>query len=191
MVMKRIKGMTALAVATGMACSLHAQDNNNYAVHEQAQSSPPSDYGGSLYHPCEVSIDGSVMGALHAYDFNSNGLHRKNYRFGGDLGASVFFTKYIGVSADAFATTGNNPTFVNTAMGDLVFRVPIGDVVAPYVFGGAGYQFENVDQIVGGGGVGLEVRLVQHFGIFADARYLAAVKTPDYGYARAGVRLSF
>jgi hypothetical protein len=189
--MKKIKGIIVLMVAAGMTCGVRAQDNNNYTAHEEAQSSPPADTG-DLYHAGELDIDGSVVGVLHAYDFNSNGLHRKNYRFGGDVGASVFFTKYIGVGADAFATTGNNPTFVNTATGNLIFRVPIGDTgIAPYVFGGAGYQFEGVDQLVGGGGVGLEIRLVQHFSIFADARYLAAVKSPDYGFARGGVRLSF
>jgi hypothetical protein len=32
---------------------------------------------------------------------------------------------------------------------------------------------------------------VPHFSIFADARYLAAVKTSNYGFARLGVRISF
>jgi hypothetical protein len=44
---------------------------------------------------------------------------------------------------------------------------------------------------VGGGGAGVELRLVPHFSIFVDARYLAAVKSADYGVGRAGVRLSF
>jgi hypothetical protein len=193
-VIMKISKMLALAAGiAGVAFSVHAQNTqNNYNTTEQAQTAPPSDYDSDLYHPCELSIDGSFVGVLHSDDFNSNGLHRKNYRFGGDAGANFFFTKYIGVGGDALAVTGHNPSFVNTAMGDLIFRVPIGDTgIAPYVFGGAGYQFEKVDQLVGGGGVGLEIRLVQHFSIFADARYLAAVKTPDYGYARAGVRLSF
>jgi hypothetical protein len=188
--MKYKKGILLLVVVTGIASSLPAQ--NNYAVSEQAGTAPPPDQERDLYPPCELSIDGSAIGVLHSYDFNSNGLHRKNYRFGGDAGANVFFTKYIGVGADAFAVTGKNPSFVNTATGNLIFRVPIANTgIAPYVFGGAGYQFEGIDQIVGGGGVGLEVRLVQHFSVFADARYLAAVKTSDYGFARAGVRLSF
>jgi hypothetical protein len=192
-VMKLIKGILPLVMVTGMACCTHAQNNytqnnNNYTA---AQPAPPDDEG-DLYHPCEFSIDGSVIGVLHSYDFNGNGLHRKNYRFGGDAGANLFFTKYIGVGGDAFAVTGHNPSFVDTATGNLIFRVPIGNTgIAPYVFGGAGYQFERIDQIVGGGGVGLELRLVPHFSIFADARYLAAVKTSDFGFARAGVRLSF
>jgi hypothetical protein len=186
--MKIIKGLLPLIIVTGIAYSVNAQ--NNYTAPEQAQTTQPDDYGNGLYHPCEFSIDGSVVGILHEYDFNGNGLHRKNYRFGGDAGANFFFTQYIGVGADAYALSQRSPSFVDTATGNLIVRFPIG-IFAPYIFGGAGYQFERIDQIVGGGGVGLEIRLVPHFGIFADARYLAAVKTADFGLARAGVRLSF
>ena len=191
--MKLIKGLLPLIIVSGITYSLHAQDqsqNQNYTAPEQAQTSEPADYGNGLYHPCEFSVDGSVVGILHEYDFNGNGLHRKNYRFGGDVGANFFFTKYIGIGADAYALDQHSPSFVDTATGNLIVRFPIGPV-APYIFGGAGYQFERIDQLVGGGGVGVEIRLVPHFGIFADARYLAAVKTADFGLARAGVRLSF
>jgi hypothetical protein len=183
------KGILSMVMVTGIACSIHAQD---YTTSEQASPERSSDSDLDLYHDCEFSIDGSAVGVLHSYDFNGNGLNRKNYRFGGDAGANVFFTKYIGIGGDAFALAGNTVTFVDTVTGNLIFRVPIGNTgLAPYVFGGAGYQFEGIDQIVGGGGVGLELRLVQHFSIFADARYLAAVKKSDYGFARLGVRISF
>jgi hypothetical protein len=188
--MRLLKGLLPLIIASGISgitYSVHAQSDS---APEQASATEPGEYGNGLYHPCEFSIDGSVVGILHEYDFNGNGLHRKNYRFGGDAGANFFFTQYIGIGADAYALAQHAHSFVDTATGNLIVRFPIGPV-APYIFGGAGYQFEGVDQIVGGGGVGLEVRLVPHFGIFADARYLAAVKSPDYGLARAGVRLSF
>lgn len=188
-----IKRLVLIIGVAGVALSIRAQD---YTAPEPAQTSTPRNYDesmdGSLYHANEFSIDGSVVGVLHEYDFNAGGLHRRNYRFGGDAGANFFFTKYLGVGGDAFALTAHNSTFVDTATGNLIFRIPIGNTgLAPYFFGGAGYEFESIDQIVGGGGVGLEIRLVPHFSIFADARYLAAVKTPDYGFARAGIRLSF
>jgi hypothetical protein len=185
--MKIIKRLLPLMLVSGIAYSIHAQSD---MAPEQAQPTQPSDYGNGLYHPNEFSIDGSFVGVLHEYDFNSNGLHRKNYRFGGDVGANYFFTQYIGIGGDAYALAQHSPSFVDTATGNLIVRFPLGPF-APYIFGGAGYQFERIDQIVGGGGVGLEIRLVPHFGIFADARYLAAVKTADYGLGRAGVRLSF
>ncbi len=186
---KGIKGILSVVTVMGIACSTHAQD---YTTSDQSRPEHSEPVDSDLYHACEFSIDGSAVGVLHSYDFNGNGLNRKNYRFGGDVGANFFFTKYIGIGSDAYALAGATDTFVDTVTGNLIFRVPIGNTgIAPYVFGGAGYQFQGIDQIVGGGGVGLEIRLVQHFSIFADARYLAAVKESDYGFARLGVRLSF
>lgn len=181
-------------ILTGMAYSTHAQEAKE--IHQQSeQPSSSSDEDNSrtdIYHAGEISVDASAVGVLHSYDFNSAGLDRQNYRFGGDVGGSLFATKCLGISGDAFALSGSSRTFVDTVTGNLVFRIPIGDTgLAPYVFGGAGYQFQHIDQIVGGGGVGLEFRIVRHFSIFADARYLAAVKQSDYGYARAGIRISF
>src|ERR1700734_1518959 len=98
----KIKGLLPLVVVAGMTYTVLAQDQN-YTAPEKAQTTEPSDYGNGLYHPCEFSIDGSVVGILHEYDFNGNGLHRKNYRFGGDAGANFFFTQYIGIGADAYA----------------------------------------------------------------------------------------
>jgi len=193
-------GVLSLVAVTGMLTGLvnssHAQEAKEIQTKpEQSQSESASgenDFRANIYHEGEFSIDGSAVGVLHSYDFNSAGLNRENYRFGGDLGGSLFATKCLGISGDAYALGGTSRTFVDTVTGNLVFRIPIGDTgLAPYVFGGAGYQFQHIDQIVGGGGVGLEFRIVRHFGIFADARYLAAAKASDYGFARAGIRISF
>lgn len=165
-----------------------------YAAPEQAQTSPPPNYYPDrehLYHGCELSLDGFGAGMLHEYDFNGAGLSRRNYRFGGGAGINYFFTRFLGIGGDADAFSTRH-SFVDTTTGNLILRLPIGDTgLAPYFFGGAGYQFQGIDQIVGGGGAGLELRLVRHFSIFVDARYLAAVKTPGYGIGRAGVRISF
>lgn len=186
-----IKKLAVIAVFTGIVFSSRAQ---NYTAPEQAQTTPPPNYygdRGQLYHPCELSIDGFAVGVLHEYDFNDGGLHRRNYRFGGGAGINFFFTKFIGIGGD-FYSISTEHRFVDTTTGNLILRLPIGNTgLAPYIFGGAGYEFQGINQIVGGGGAGLEFRIVPHFSIFADARYLAAVKTPDFGFARAGVRLSF
>jgi hypothetical protein len=186
--MKLIKGVLLSVAVAGTACSLHAQDYTT-TTPEQAQPTPPPDYGSGLYHADEFSVDGSVIGALNEHYFYNGNEARRHYKLGGDLGVNYFITRYIGVGGDAYAVSTHD-SFVDTTMGYLVFRVPIGPV-APYIFGGAGYQFQGIDQLVGGGGVGVEVRLVEHFSIFADARYLAAAKSSDYGVGRAGVRLSF
>ncbi len=189
--MKRVKQLGLVAGIAGMVFSIHAQ--TDYATPEKAQNSPPPDYveDNDLYHGCEVSVDAFGVAALRESDFNNGNLAKKDLRWGGGAGVNFFFTKYLGIGGDAYAISTQH-TFVDTTTGNLIIRVPIGNTgLAPYIFGGAGYQFEGVDQIVGGGGVGLEFRLVQHFSIFADARFLFAAKTDNFGLARAGIRLSF
>jgi hypothetical protein len=191
-----IKGVLVSIAAAGMACCAYAQ--NYYTTPEQAQTTPPPppppmEDRWHLYHAGEFSIDGFGLGALHEYDFNNGVRARHDLRWGGGAGINFFFTRYIGIGGDAYAIgQPHTHSFVDTTTGNLIFRVPILNTgIAPYIFGGAGYQFQGIDQIVGGGGAGVEFRLVPHFSIFVDARYLAAVKTPDYGLGRAGVRISF
>ncbi|HEV2456520.1 MAG TPA: hypothetical protein VGY98_19820 [Verrucomicrobiae bacterium] len=192
---KQIAGVMAGIV--GLALSVSAQQYNTYNAPETAQPAPPDDENWHhwdhhhLYHACELSVDMYGVGLLHESDFNNGTRARHNLRFGGGAGLNFFFTRYIGIGGDACAITFNH-SFVDTTTGNLILRIPIANTgLAPYIFGGVGYQFQGVDQIVGGGGAGLEVRVVPHFSFFVDARYLAAVKTDDFGMGRAGVRLSF
>jgi hypothetical protein len=175
----------------GMVLGVHAQ---NYNAPEQAQPAPSDDtwdHYGHLYHAGEASVDLFGVGLLHESDFHNGALARHNLRYGGGAGVNFFFTRFIGIGGDADSITFHH-SFVDTTTGNLIFRIPIpGTGLAPYIFGGAGYQFQGIDQIIGGGGAGLELRLVPHFSIFVDARYMAAVKTQDFGIGRAGVRLSF
>jgi hypothetical protein len=62
---------------------------------------------------------------------------------------------------------------------------------ACYVFGGGGYDFEGIKQGFGQAGVGLDVRIIKNLGVFADARYVFASESHDYGVGRAGIRISF
>lgn len=189
---KRLAGI--MTVIAGMVLSVHAQ---NYNASEDAQQTPPDQDGWHhwdhehLYHDTELSVDMFGVGILHSYDFNNGVRARHDLRFGAGAGVNVFFTRYIGVGGD-FTAISFRHSFVDTTTANLIVRFPIrGTGLAPYIFGGAGYQFQGIDQIIGGGGAGLELRLVPHFSIFVDGRYMAAVKTPDFGIGRAGVRLSF
>ena len=75
---------------------------------------------------------------------------------------------------------------------NLIARLPILDTgVAPYIFGGGGYQFDEVAQKFAQGGAGLEFRFARHVGFFVDARYVFADRTQNYGLGRAGLRLNF
>lgn len=192
--MKRKQLAAIVAGIAGMALCVHAQ---NYNAPEDAQTAPPDDDHWHhwdhehLYHAGEMSLDMYGVGLLHESDFNDGARARHNLRYGGGAGVNFFFTRFIGIGADADAITFHH-SFVDTTTGNLIVRFPIpGTGLAPYMFGGVGYQFQGIDQIIGGGGFGLELRLVPHFSIFVDARYMAAVKTDDFGIGRAGVRLSF
>ncbi|HEX3628533.1 MAG TPA: hypothetical protein VH280_24250 [Verrucomicrobiae bacterium] len=183
-----------MAGIAGIAFACQAEQYNTYNAPERAQTEPSDDtwdHFGHTYHGDQLSIDLYGVGLLHSSDFNNGDRARHNLRWGGGAGLNFFFTRYIGVGGDACAITFHH-SFVDMTTANLILRLPIGGTgLAPYLFGGAGYQFEGIDQIVGGGGVGLEVNVVPHFSFFVDARYLAAVKTEDFGMGRAGVRLSF
>ncbi len=190
-----------IAGIAGLALSVHAQTyntttQNNYNAPEQAQTAPPNQHWYDqdrehMFHAGEFSVDLFGVGYLHASDFNNGARARHNLKFGGGAGVNFFLTKYLGVGGDFGSVTFRN-SFVDTVTGSLIFRFPIGDTgLAPYLFAGAGYQFQGIDQIIGGGGAGVEFRLCPHFGIFVDGRYFAAVRTEDFGEGRAGVRLSF
>jgi hypothetical protein len=182
-----IRKLAVVIGIAGVVFSIQAQDTT---VSEQTDTSTTNDY--HLYHACEFSLDAFGVAALDEQYFNGNSLTKRDFRYGGGAGANFFFTKYIGIGADAYALSVNSPTFVDTAFGNLIFRVPICNTgIAPYIFGGAGYQFEKINQVVGQGGAGIEFRLVPHFSIFVDARFVAAAKTSNYGLGRAGVRISF
>jgi outer membrane protein W len=74
----------------------------------------------------------------------------------------------------------------------LIGRFPIGHGgLAPYVFGGGGYQFDVIEQWLGNVGAGLEYRFTRNWGVFIDARYVFTDETKNYGLGRLGVRFSF
>jgi hypothetical protein len=193
-----------VAGIAGLTLSIQAQTETQtqtqtqtptYNTPEQAQTSPPPndhwEHYGHLYHGDEFSVDLFGVGTLHSSYFENGAEARHNLQFGGGAGANYFLTRHLGIGGDFFSLSFHR-SFVDTTTGNLIFRLPIADTgLAPYIFAGAGYQFQGIDQIVGGGGVGIEFRPCPHFGIFVDARYLAAVKTRDYGVGRAGIRLSF
>jgi hypothetical protein len=110
--------------------------------------------------------------------------------WGGGLGVNYFFLRYVGVGADAFAQADGD-AFINNTSASLIGRFPIGDTVAPYVVGGAGRNFDPIEEWTGHVGTGIEFRLNAHTGIFVDGRYVWADKSVDYSLLRAGLRFAF
>ena len=147
-----------------------------------------------LFSANELSVDLSgtyftpERGLEHLFETSIKG---RRGTWGGDVGINYFFTREIGVGADAIMSD-NGGNFVDAVLGDLIFRLPIGDSgFAPYVFGGGGRTTDGIWQWVGQGGLGLEYRFTHRIGIFTDGRYLWPQHSPDALLLRAGIRIAF
>jgi hypothetical protein len=113
--------------------------------------------------------------------------------WGGGLGLNCFLTRNFGLGVDAIAAD-NGREFVDASSASIILRLPM-DVIhlAPYAFGGGGYNFHGHDSWTAHAGVGLELRLNQSTGLFTDGRHVFAENsnTPDYALVRAGLRFAF
>lgn len=143
------------------------------------------------YHAQEVSVDMFASGTVHQ-DYNNFDDHFHHHaQAGGGVGLNYFFSRYVGVGADAY-TEDRDPCFIYAASGNLILRLPIDHTgIAPYIFGGGGHQWDYVSQNFGQAGAGVEFRLCRNLGIFVDGRWVAADRTENYGLGRAGFRISF
>ena len=114
----------------------------------------------------------------------------------GNLGAggalSYFFHRNVGIEGYAYSESTGGRHFVDHVGADVIGRFPLGNSgVAPYIFGGAGRQFDPVIQWTWDAGAGLEWRFLEHVGVFADARFVWCDETKDYGMGRLGVKFGF
>jgi hypothetical protein len=161
---------------------------NSGRADESAGANP-----GIFYRAQEVSVDLFGTGSINQQTFNhfSGDRVQQNGRLGAGAGLNYFFTRFIGLSGEAY-TENTERNFIDSASLNLVGRLPLGESgVAPYIFGGGGHQFDNVDQNIANAGAGIEFRFHHNWGIFIDGRCVFAKKTDDYGMARAGLRFSF
>jgi hypothetical protein len=113
----------------------------------------------------------------------------------GKLGAgtalSYFFHRNFGVETYLY-TESVNHYLVDNVGADLIARLPLGESgVALYAFGGGARQFDPIIQWTWDAGGGIEWRFLPSVGVFADARYVWADKTKDYGLGRLGVKFGF
>ncbi len=113
--------------------------------------------------------------------------------FGGGLGVNYFFVRNVGIGVDGNVFDGDQNGVWNTT-SSLIVRFPIDEAcLAPYLFGGGGYQVDGEGKGTIHAGGGLEYRVVPNkIGLFAEGRYTWAVNsTNDSSQARAGVRIVF
>jgi hypothetical protein len=113
--------------------------------------------------------------------------------FGAGVGVNYFFNRYFGIGLEGYGWKGDG--LISSVSGNAILRYPIEKWhLAPYIIGGIGGNFDadnSPDQINASGGLGVEYRFNQHWGVFTDGRYVITDETEDYAIARLGVRFSF
>lgn len=187
--------MAAILGTLGTIYFANAQDSTTTTTTttQQTTASNSAFQDSTFYRADELSLDAFGSGSIGQQTINhiSGSRIERNGRAGAGAGANYFFTRFIGIGGDAYSeNTAHN--FVDSASGNLIGRLPIGNTgVAPYIFGGGGHQFDEIEQNFAQAGGGIEFRFAEHMGFFVDARYVFAAKTENYGVGRAGLRLSF
>ena len=148
----------------------------------------------SYFQDQEVAVD---LFYSHNDAMNNGGRHGYFHdRSGGGAGASFFFARYFGVGVDAnWFGGGPDDAVLHQLTGNLILRYPIEMCsfgLAPYIFGGGGEILDGKHTSIADAGVGAEIRLTPHFGIFGDWRYnFTSNDRRDLGTTRAGIRFAF
>jgi hypothetical protein len=171
--------------AVGLACSANAADssamNDNY-------SSSPLEYRA---HEFSLDIFGSGSVGQQVLENISGDRVDDNGRLGLGLGVNYFFTRYLGIGSDLYSEDSGHALIDSTSIS-LIGRLPIGESgVAPYIFGGGGYQFDEFAQRFAHAGGGFEFRFARHSSVFIDGRFVFAANTDNYGLGRIGFRFTF
>ena len=110
--------------------------------------------------------------------------------WGGGIGGSYYFTENFGLMGRAY--WWDEGSVLHTVNASAIVRAPIQSIcLAPYLFGGIGGHFDGVNQFGSHLGAGLEFRMTERIGIFADYSYNWAEKTEDWNLFSAGVRFAF
>jgi len=108
------------------------------------------------YRSGELSLDGFGTGSIGKYtiDHLSGDRIRQHGQLGAGLGLNYFFTRYLGINAEAYSENTSG-TFIDNASANLTLRLPLGQSgLAPYLFGGGGRQFDRLEAWFGQAGGG-------------------------------------
>lgn len=109
---------------------------------------------------------------------------------GGGVGLNFFFAKYFGIGYEAFWTGSGNGEHFPTG-GNAFFRYPICSLnLAPYAMVGGGAAFNGNPKGYGNVGGGLEYRITDNIGLFADGRYFYG-GVGNLANIRSGLRFAF
>ena len=127
--------------------------------------------------------------------FGSGGFYKQdNPAWGGGAGINYFFLKYVGIGVEQ-TLVGREDVAEWGTFGNLFLRYPICSWnLAPYAVAGLGAVYGQTEAILAGTvGGGLEYRITDNIGIFADARWLYNPSVSDSGavVARTGIKFAF
>ena len=145
------------------------------------------------YRAEEFSLDifGSLSLGKQEIENISGNVIEEDSELGIGVGANYFFTRNIGLGADAYSDNSTG-SFIDSASANLILRLPLGEGgFAPYAYGGGGRQFDMAEVWFGQVGAGIEYRFTTNFGAFLDARWVIPEEVDYYGVARLGVRFAF
>jgi hypothetical protein len=191
--MKKVIIIAGTTLFLSAGTSLWADDTQTIVTNETQTTVTYKQSPDDMYRASELSLGAFGMGTVGEYTldhFNGHNISRHG-RLGAGADLEYFFTKYIGVEAEAWSESAALH-FVDDVGGNLVIRIPIGNTgLAPYAFGGGGHSFDPVVATYGDFGAGLEFRFTPHVGVFVDARYVIPDRLGNYGLGRAGLRFSF
>jgi opacity protein-like surface antigen len=186
--MKSNHSIIVIAALIVTAASLHAADDN---------ISTNSDQQSEIYRANEFSLDAFGTASEGEYTFEhlasiSPNTVKQDTKWGAGAGVNYFATHYLGIGAEGYWQDNSGQPFVNSASGNLMLRLPLGQSgFAPYALGGGGHQFDGGKYWFGQAGAGLEYRFCMNVGMFLDARAVWPDETKTYGVARLGLRFSF
>lgn len=127
--------------------------------------------------------------------FGTGGFYQQgNPAWGGGVGVNYFFLKYVGLGVEQDLMARDNASVWGT-FGNVFLRYPICSWnLAPYAVAGLGGLYGNGKSVLAGTvGGGLEYRITDHIGVFADARWLynGSVSKDGAILARTGIKFAF
>ena len=147
----------------------------------------------TLFRAEEGSLDifGTASVGQYTLENISGNRVRDDARLGLGIGGNYFFTRNLGIGGDVYSENPNHH-FIDNTSGSLIIRFPFDRAhIAPYIFGGGGYQFDPDEEWLGHAGAGLDIRFNRNVGMFVDGRYVFLNDAPDLGVFRLGLRLVF
>ena len=147
-----------------------------------------------LFHAKEVQVDlaaGYATDQVSPLNTSIATLTTKG-AWTSSVGVNYFLTENFGLGVESNLRDFRGIGVNNVSLSGIA-RFPVERWrLAPYVFGGAGANFEASDFWTYHAGLGVEVRLTKSAGLFADTRYVwGEASNPDGALTRLGVRFVF